>query len=761
MKHFYFLSSLLLLAVLGSRAQAVDDVVSVGQGFPVTIVVLLNDNFDEAALETISITSPPQHGEAVVEENWTPAPGNDTILYVPDPGFAGEDSFVYTITLAGGITFSATVSITIAGNAAGPIANPDNVVGNEDTPMFIDVLANDSFGSNGLSSLVVGELQNGSTATVEQNGTPDDLTDDTIYYTPGLNFNGVDIFSYTITDTLGNASIAQVFITVSPDISEGPFAGDDLVNTNVDTPIEIIMLMNDSLGGNEPQVISVAEQPLHGVVTLNTFDTPYANDDTFTYTPNSGFVGTDTFIYAITDITGPAYATVTVVVGGNGIMLSAFYDSNGDGLQQENEGNIDFGTFHYQTGGATYDVVSSNGKYYIDEDDPAAIYNLSYSVNPYAAPYYTVTPASYANVSIMPSGLSEYKFGISAASFADVGVFLTPFGPPMPGFLFENGILLRNNGTETVSGTLTFSHDPALSIVSVSENSASTTASGFTYAFTDLAPNETRWVYVTMQVPTIPTVTLGQMIINNASVTVASDVNAVNDTASYSQMVVGSYDPNDITEARGGKIVIDDFTSSDYLTYTIRFENTGTANAQFVRVENALDSQLDSGTVEMIAASHPYVLERNGNALTWRFNNIQLPPSEENTQIGHGYITYRVKPQPGYAVGDIIPNAASIYFDFNPAVETNTFETEFIAAMGVADNMKDAIRAWPNPVSDVFHVALQNGRQVDSIEILDTTGRTVLLGNGSDILVRSLPSGTYFAWITVDGTPKVVKLIKK
>lgn len=746
---------------LKSGAQALDDTVSVGQGFPVTIMVLENDNFDGSALETISITSPPQDGEAAVDENSTPTPDNDTILYVPDPGFAGEDSFVYTITLAGGITYSATVSITIAGNAAGPVANPDNVSGNEDTPMTIDVLANDTFGFDGPGTLTVGAMSNGSIATVDQNGTPDNVMDDTIFYTPGPNFNGVDIFSYTITDAFGASSTTQVFVTVNPDISEGPFAGDDLVNTNVDTPIEIIMLMNDSLGGNELPVVSIAQPPSNGIVILNTFDTPYANDDTFTYTPNSGFVGTDTFIYAITDITGPAYATVTVIVGGNGMMLSAFYDINGDGLQQENEGNIDFGTFHYQTGGATYDVVSSNGKYYIDEDDPAAVYNLSYSVNPYAAPYYTVTPASYANVSITPSGLSEYKFGISAASYTDVGVFLTPFGPPMPGFLLENGILFRNNGTETVSGTLTFTHDPALSIVSVSENAATTTASGFTYAFTDLAPNETRWVYVTMQVPTIPTITLGQMVINNVSVTVASDVNSVNDTASYSQMIVGSYDPNDITEAHGSKIVIDDFTSSDYLTYTIRFENTGTANAQSVRVENALDSQLDAGTFEMIGASHPYVLERNGDALSWRFNNIQLPPSEENTQIGHGYITYRVKPQPGYAVGDIIPNAASIYFDFNPAVETNTFETEFVAAMGVADNTKDAIRAWPNPVSDVFHVALQNGRKVDSIEILDTTGRTVLLGNGSDILVRSLPSGAYFARITVDGAPKVVKLIKK
>ncbi|UMY66600.1 MULTISPECIES: Ig-like domain-containing protein [unclassified Flavobacterium] len=761
MKHVYFF--FLLFAVSRVGAQAVDDTATTGQGFAVVIPVLANDNFSEATLETISILSPAQHGEVAIEGNMTPAPDDDTILYVPDPGFAGEDSFVYTVTLVGGTTYSATVSIIVVGDAGGPVANPDNFWGSEDTPMILDILANDSFGSEGPGTFVLGELQNGSTAVILQNDTPNDPTDDTILYTPGPNFNGVDVFNYTITSAFGDASTTEVSITVAPDISEGPFAMDDLVNTNIDTPVEIIMLMNDSLGGNDLPVVSIAQPPSNGVVTLNTFDTPYANDDTFTYTPNSGFVGTDTFLYAITDITGSAYATVTVIVGGNGILLSAFYDNDADGVQDENETNLDFGTFQYEVNGdgIMHQVAASNGKYYIDEDDPTAVYDLGYAIYPSFAPYYTVTPGSYPNVSITSTGLSEYKFAISAALFSEVGVYLVPYTMPRPGFLYETGILLRNNGTQTVSGTLTFAHDPALSIVSVSENTANVTPAGFTYSFADLTPNEVRWVNVTMQVPVIPTVTLGQLVFNSAAVAVASDVNAANDTASYSQMIVGSYDPNDITEAHGSKIVVDGFTASDYLTYTIRFENTGTANAEFVRVENTLDAQLNAGTLEMVAASHPYVLERNGSQLTWRFNDIQLPPSEENTQIGHGYITYRIKPQPGYAVGDIIPNAASIYFDFNPAIETNVFETQFVEAMGVADNMKYAITAWPNPVSEVFHVKAQNGLSVDRIEVLDAVGRIVLVGNGEEVNVRSLPSGTYFARLTVDGVQKVVKLFKK
>jgi uncharacterized repeat protein (TIGR01451 family) len=131
-------------------------------------------------------------------------------------------------------------------------------------------------------------------------------------------------------------------------------------------------------------------------------------------------------------------------------------------------------------------------------------------------------------------------------------------------------------------------------------------------------------------------------------------------------------------ESHGERILHSTFTANDYLYYTIRFENTGTASAINVRVNDVLDSRLDENTIRMISASHNYIMDRVDNNLTWRFDDIQLPVSVANTTTGKGYITFQVKPRVGFAVGDIIPNTASIYFDFNPAIITNTFNTELI-----------------------------------------------------------------------------------
>ena len=108
-------------------------------------------------------------------------------------------------------------------------------------------------------------------------------------------------------------------------------------------------------------------------------------------------------------------------------------------------------------------------------------------------------------------------------------------------------------------------------------------------------------------------------------------------------------------ESRGEKILYTSFTSEDYLYYTIRFENTGTASAINVRVNDVLNSKLNENSIKMIGSSHAYILDRIGNTLNWKFDNIQLPPSIANTEIGKGFVTFAIKPKAGYSLGDIIP----------------------------------------------------------------------------------------------------------
>jgi uncharacterized repeat protein (TIGR01451 family) len=268
-------------------------------------------------------------------------------------------------------------------------------------------------------------------------------------------------------------------------------------------------------------------------------------------------------------------------------------------------------------------------------------------------------------------------------------------------------------------------------------------------------------------VPPIPAVSLGQLLTNNATIIpLVGDVVSENNSSTMSEIVIGSYDPNDKMESHGDKILTSNFATTDYLYYTIRFENTGTASAINVRIEDILDSKLDETSIKMVDASHDYILDRLDANLTWRFDNIQLPPSVENTSIGKGYVTFKIKPKAGYATGDIIPNTAGIYFDFNPVIITNTFLTEFIDLLAVNEFENNDFIFSPNPVNDILNVMSKNSANtIGEINVYDVLGKTMLHKKStSSVQTESvdfsqLTNGIYFVEVTTANQLKVIKKI--
>ncbi|PKP15472.1 MAG: hypothetical protein CVU07_09990, partial [Bacteroidetes bacterium HGW-Bacteroidetes-23] len=97
-----------------------------------------------------------------------------------------------------------------------PTAIDDNATTNVETPISIDVLNNDDFGGDGpnSSAIVVTEQPANGTATVNDNGTPNDPTDDIIVYIPNPGFDGSDSFVYQICDSNGDCDTATVTVTV-------------------------------------------------------------------------------------------------------------------------------------------------------------------------------------------------------------------------------------------------------------------------------------------------------------------------------------------------------------------------------------------------------------------------------------------------------------------------------------------------------------------------------------------------------------------
>jgi uncharacterized repeat protein (TIGR01451 family) len=464
-----------------------------------------------------------------------------------------------------------------------------------------------------------------------------------------------------------------------------------------------------------------------------------------------------------------ANTTNTGAIDCSGLRLNAFLDSNNNGTQDTGEQNFPLGQFTYEVNNNAnvHNIVSPTGVYNIYDTNGSNSYDLSYTIDPNYTASYAITTASYSNVNvIIGGGMQVYNFPITVVqAYNDLAVTIIPVNAPRPGFIYQNKVVYTNNGNQTItSGTVTFNHDPLVAITANSQTGTTPIANGFNYNFNSLLPFETREMTVDMQVPTIPTVTIGGLLTNTASIIpLTGDVVPANNSAINTQIIIGAYDPNDKMEAHGERILHSAFTPNDYLTYTIRFENTGTASAINVRVNDILDAHLDQSSIRMVSASHPYIMDRTGDNINWNFDHIMLPPSVANTNIGKGYITFQIKPMPGYAVGDIIPNTASIYFDFNPPIITNTFNTEFVQQLGVGEFENADFIFYPNPVSDIVTIQVKNEGTIANIAVYDVSGKMIMAQKPTNALsiqtldLSSVSKGMYLLEVTNDSNLKVVK----
>lgn len=451
------------------------------------------------------------------------------------------------------------------------------------------------------------------------------------------------------------------------------------------------------------------------------------------------------------------------------IKMVSFVDANNNGIKDINELDFHLGSFKYELNNNTTSsyVVSQDGVGYIYSLDYADTHDLSFQIDAEYANYYT-SSTTYNDV-LIAQGSNENVFYfpvLNTNPYADVEVIVIPTNNPVPGFTYDNTIIYKNKGVVSTSGTLTFNHSPNVTLLFNSEPGSVPTTNGFTLDFTNLLPFETRTINLSFSIPTIPTVTLGDIVQSSSTITsTITDVIPLNNSFDLNNIIVGSYDPNDINEAHGNEILFSDFSTDDYLYYTIRFQNTGTANASFVSIINILPTGLNENTMVMLQSSHEYNLTRNGSELKWFFNNINLVPDSVNNDDSHGYVTFKIKPTAGYTVGTLIENTAEIYFDYNPAIITNTFQTEFVNTLGIENNTKANFAIYPNPTNDILNIINKESFIITKVNIIDLLGKTILSSehNISNVSIDSstLNSGIYFVEIYSNDLKTVLKIIKK
>ncbi|MFC1479469.1 Ig-like domain-containing protein [Planctomycetota bacterium] len=282
---------------------AADDAASTAENIAVNVDVLANDSDPDGDPLFIASITQPSDGTAVKKCS--------KVVYTPDTGFTGLDTFTYTVSDGNGGSDIATVTVTVSGggnNSPTAVDDADSTV--IDTPVTVDVLANDTdIDGDTITVSGVGAASDGTVA----NNTVD------VTYTPDPGFTGTDSFTYTVSDGNGGTDTATVTVTVTNG-NDPPDAVDDADSTDEDNPVDIDVLSNDSDPNGDTLTVSGVTQPANGTVVNNTTDV--------TYTPDGDFNGTDTFTYTVSDGNGGTdTATVTVTVNSINDAPNAVNDS--------------------------------------------------------------------------------------------------------------------------------------------------------------------------------------------------------------------------------------------------------------------------------------------------------------------------------------------------------------------------------------------------------------------------------------------------
>ncbi|GAA0627724.1 hypothetical protein GCM10009422_25930 [Brevundimonas kwangchunensis] len=260
--------------------------------------ILANDHDPDGDTLQILMAGPPLHGSITINQD-------GSFTYTPHLNYSGPDSFSYIIRDPSGDEALATVRLTVRGPNNPPVARDNGYQVDEDGTLTIGapggVLANDvdPEGAPLTAQLVSGP----------SHGTLELAADGSFIYIPNPGFTGTDSFVYaafdgrdstpaTVTLTVNSRNDAPVGVADSYAVQVG-----DTLNVNAAEGV----LANDGDEDGDDLTATLMQGPRNGQFSLNA-------DGSFTYTPDFGFTGTDTFIYSLNDGTTSVPVTVTLTV---------------------------------------------------------------------------------------------------------------------------------------------------------------------------------------------------------------------------------------------------------------------------------------------------------------------------------------------------------------------------------------------------------------------------------------------------------------
>ena len=476
-------------------------------------------------------------------------------------------------------------------------------------------------------------------------------------------------------------------------------------------------------------------------------------------------VGTATIVAASLYTTAMASCAVVVgkplspVIGSGKIHISGtvFFDENENGIQDGEEYGLPQQKLLILPD-SVYAQTDNAGKYSFSCGEETV-----YQIIPQLSDNWKLTTETTSNG--LKSGalpMTEVSLGKTNVSGIDFGVknIKDERKPEISIISLEAGrcfefipitLFIKNNGSIIEQGSIQLNLFPEMSIVSTSQEYDSISVDKKTlYWNVNVRPFERVYIKLIARMPDFRFMrdTLESVVsYKDAEVVLSSDTTNV--------VMRCSFDPNDKTVFPMGVTDENLVLMNEPLSYTIRFQNTGNDYAKNVVVIDTLSSALDLETFEVVAASHNLKTNYTSDGVVeFRFDNIMLLDSTTNEPESHGFVKYRIKAKKDLPDNTVIENTAHIYFDYNPAVVTNTtmntmtytiLKNEESTAIEVPYNA--TVKLYPNPIRDYSVLEFDNaGNDLFQLTISDVTGKiinTMQTSGNSFIVGKGLDKGVY------------------
>jgi hypothetical protein len=259
---------------------ALDRTVAVTEDTSITITVTCTDAENDDLF--YQLIAKPQHGDY----EWLPP---NTVIYTPTVDFVGTDSFTFQSHDGREASNISTITLTVAAINDAPVVEAQSITTTRNHNTAINLFATDVESDTLTFSLVTSPTYGTVSGEIPN-----------LLYTPHLHFVGADSFQFQATDAHGAASVATIQITVQP-TNTAPLAESLVLTTAQESTLGVNLFASDADG--DALAYSLVTRPTQGTVS--------GEGAELLYTPNAGFIGTDSFTFQAND--GQADSPMTTV----------------------------------------------------------------------------------------------------------------------------------------------------------------------------------------------------------------------------------------------------------------------------------------------------------------------------------------------------------------------------------------------------------------------------------------------------------------